>query len=139
MTAPTHTPGPWRWEFNRASKNVHIVGGRPMFDLTVMDFTRWGMADAVPRFRDTAVDGMNIMHRLCDRSDWLAFDPGRAHHASWHLLITHPDARLMQAAPVLLAALEGLLTAVQRSVCEGSGPAQSAAIRAIAQARGTEP
>lgn len=140
MTAATHTAGPWRWEFNKGSRSVNLVGGQPrQFDLTVMSFERWGMGGAVPLFRDTAADGMNIMHRLCDRADWLAPEPGRAHHASWHMLVTHPDARLMQTAPVVLAALEGLLKAVQSSVCKGSGPAQSAAIRAIAQARGYEP
>jgi hypothetical protein len=41
-----HTPGPWRWEFNAERKSVDLVGGRPMFDLTVMDFARWGMGNA---------------------------------------------------------------------------------------------
>ena len=44
------------------------------------------------------------------------------------------DARLIAAAPDLLAALQGLLSAVQRSVCEGSGPAQEAAHAAIHKA-----
>lgn len=108
MTAAKHTPGPWRWEFNTAHRSVHLVGGRPRFDLTVMDFTRWGMGGAVPRFRDPAHDGMQLMHRLCDRADWLATQPGREHHADWHLLVTHPDARLMEAAPDLLEALSHL-------------------------------
>lgn len=46
------------------------------------------------------------------------------------------DARLIAAAPDLLAALQGLLSAVQRSVCEGSGPAQEAAHAAINRALG---
>ncbi len=106
------TDAPWRWEFNRSSKSMHIVGGRPRFDLTVMDFARWGMSSAVALFRDVAVDGMNIMHRLCDRADWIAPFPGRAHHVDWCAEITHPDARLMvaarNAAPELLAELDRL-------------------------------
>jgi hypothetical protein len=46
------------------------------------------------------------------------------------------DAHLIAAAPELFAALEGLLRAVQRSVCAGSGPAQEAAHAALHKAVG---
>lgn len=46
------------------------------------------------------------------------------------------NARLIAAAPDLLDALSVLLAAVQRSVCEGSGPAQDLAHAAIAKAAG---
>mgnify|MGYP006358308561 FL=1 len=59
-----YTKGPWRWEFNREHKTLHLVGGRPQYDLTIMDFDRWGMVGAVATLRDPAEDGMNIMHRL---------------------------------------------------------------------------
>ena len=101
-----HTPGPWRWEFNREHKTLHLVGGRPQYDLTIMDFDRWGMSAAVATLRDPAEDGMNIMHRLCDRPDWIAPFPGREHHAAWCADVTHPDMRLMAAAPELLNALQ---------------------------------
>jgi hypothetical protein len=100
-----HTPGPWRWEISMNSKRLHLVGGKPMYDLSIMDFDRWGMSSAVVTLRDTAHDGMNIMHRLPDRPDWIAPFPGREHHASWCQDITHPDMRLMAAAPDLLDAL----------------------------------
>lgn len=106
LAALKHTPGPWRWEFNGKHKNVQLVGGRPMYDLTVMDFTRWGMGGAVPRVRDLAHDGMNILHRVCDRPDWIAPFPNRDHHADWCANITHADMVLMAAAPDLLAALQ---------------------------------
>lgn len=98
-----HTPGPWRWELSSSGKAVHVVGGTPRYDLTVMDFARWGMASATPRFRDVAHDGMNIMHRLPDVADWIRPFSGREHHASWCAETTHPDARLIAAAPDLLA------------------------------------
>jgi hypothetical protein len=105
-----YTPGPWRWEFNAKHRNVHLVGGsRPQFDLTIIDFCRWGMHGATMRLRDTAHDGMNIMHDLHKRPDWIAPEPGREHHKSWHQLVTHPDARLIEAAPDLLEACKSAL------------------------------
>ena len=100
-----YTKGPWRWEFNQKSKNLHLVGGRPMFDLTVIDFVRWGTHSAVPRARDLGERGMNVMHRLCDRPDWVRPFPGRGHHASWCQAVTHPDMVLVETAPLMLEAL----------------------------------
>lgn len=115
MSLP-HTEGPWRWEFNASHRRIHLVGGRPRFDLSVMDFARWGMGGATMLLRDTSEAGMNIMHRVHERPDWIAPERGREHHKSWHQLLTHPDARLIESSPMLLAALEG---AIQR--CEASG------------------
>ena len=98
QAAKAATPGPWRWEFNAEHKRLHLVGGRPQYDLTIMDFDRWGMGGAVATLRDTSEDGMNIMHRLCDRPDWIAPFAGRAHHASWCSDVTHPDMRLIATA-----------------------------------------
>lgn len=48
----------------------------------------------------------------------------------------YADATLMAAAPDLLEALHGLMNAVQKSVCDGSGQAQDKARQAIAKATG---
>ena len=98
------TPGPWRWEINLNGKSLHLVGGRPQFDLTLMDFERWGMGGATVRFRDLAHDGMNLMHKLHERPDWIHSFEGRKHHAHWCADVIHPDARLIAAAPDLYEA-----------------------------------
>jgi hypothetical protein len=110
-TKPQHTPGPWRWEFNEKHRSLHLVGGKPQYDLTIIDFERWGMSGATMRLRDTAHDGMNLMSRVHERTDWIAPEPGREHHKSWHQLLTHPDARLIEASPMLLKALRRLSAA----------------------------
>ena len=99
--AAAHTPGPWRWEVSEQSKSLHLVGGKPQFDLTIIQPTRWGMGSATLMIRDTAHDGMNIMHKLHERRDWIAPFPGRAHHANWCAAVVHPDMRLIEAAPDL--------------------------------------
>ena len=136
--ADKHTPGPWRWEFNAEHKRLHLVGGRPQYDLSIMDFDRWGMGGAVATLRDTSEDGMNIMHRLCDRPDWIAPFPGRAHHASWCSDVTHPDMRLMAAAPDLLKALEDCVAVMDRELAglKVIQPELSAARAAIAKTTG---
>lgn len=100
-----HTPGPWRWEVSMKSKRLHLVGGKPMYDLTIIEPTRWGMGSAKLMIRDTAHDGMNIMHKLHERADWVAPFHGREHHAGWCADVTHPDMRLIAAAPDMLQAL----------------------------------
>lgn len=108
MSESKHTPGPWRWEINLASKSLHLVGGVPKFDLTVMDFKRWGMGGSTARLRDLSEDGMNIMHKVHERPDWIAPFEGREHHADWCADITHPDMVLIASAPDLAAEVERL-------------------------------
>ena len=100
-----HTPGPWRWELNEAHKDLSLVGGRPEFDLTIIQPIRWGMGSATLFVRDTAHDGMNLLHKLHERRDWITPFPGRNHHAKWCAGVSHPDMRLIESAPDLLADL----------------------------------
>lgn len=121
MSESKHTPGPWRWEINLKSKSLHLVGGRPMFDLTVMDFERWGMGGATVRLRDLSEDGMNIMHKVNERPDWIAPFEGRGRHADWCADITHPDMQLIASAPDLAAEVERLKARADeqgRNACE---------------------
>jgi hypothetical protein len=100
-----HTPGPWRWELNEAHKSLSLVGGRPRFDLTIIQPIRWGMGSATLFVRDTAEDGINLLYKLHERRDWIAPFPGREHHAAWCKGAKHPDLTLIEAAPDLLEAL----------------------------------
>lgn len=92
------TDGPWRWEFSAENKVLHLVGGCPKFDLSIMDFVRWGMGGAGVRLRDLSPDSMNLMHKLHDRPDWIAPFPGREHHKHWCANVVHPDMRMIAAA-----------------------------------------
>lgn len=133
----SHTPGPWRWEVNRAHKSVKLCGGPPKrgfgrYDLTVMDFRRYGMAGAAPVFWNWDYDRFV---GAPNRADALAVSvEGREHHEAWFADIDHPDARLIAAAPELLAHLvwaEKMLSGLI------GGSAQLDAIRAtIASAKG---
>lgn len=110
MSTPKFTPGPWRWELNKNSKVIELCGGRPQFDKTVMDFERWGMGGAAPRFQDPA-----DQHLLLTRAEHFAVVvPGREHHRSWFQGIDQPDANLIAAAPELYYALAGLVADIER-------------------------
>ncbi len=75
--AREHTPGTWEWS-NATGEWMLVTPDRGR--LVVLDFVRKGMQGAAPRVRDI------------DRCLMLDFDPD------------HPDARLIAAAPDLLAA-----------------------------------
>lgn len=104
-----HTPGPWRWEVNEKHKTMALCGGVPRYDLTVMGFERWGLGSAQISLRDTTKDGLNFMQKV---SHWAVVVKGREHHAYWFKGISHPDAQLIEAAPLLLSALIKAVKAV---------------------------
>lgn len=99
MSEENHTPGPWRWEVNLKSKRVELCGGKPQFDLTVLNFSRWGMNGAKVEFLQRCKSGMLI--EPCEK--FAVPIPGREHHADWCQTINHPDANLIASAPDLLA------------------------------------
>lgn len=101
--APRHTPGPWQW--------FEHMPGRPYLatpdrgQLYVLGFERKGMQGAGPVFSHwTGVDGGAPRERKGG-----IMEPG--------LLLRdgamHPDARLIAAAPDLLAALIDTLDALE--------------------------
>lgn len=101
-----YTPAPWRWEFNEKSKCIQICGGIPKYDLIVMDFVRYGMNGAQPRFNMLHENGMQVMENA---SKMGCVVEGREHHQSWFKSISHPDALLMIKAPEMLEMLKKVL------------------------------
>lgn len=103
MSDTKHTPGPWCWNLNLASKCIELESlGRPaMMRETVLRPRRWGMNSATIDFYD---DGL-----LRPASNFATPVEGREHHAHWMMDVTHPDAVLIAAAPELLAACEAAL------------------------------
>lgn len=94
--ADAATPGPWMWQLNMDGKSVTLQGGRPTYDLSVMDFVRWGMSGATPRFMDVGSgNGIQILERAEHYATPVA---GREHHAHWFQGITNPDATFIEHA-----------------------------------------
>jgi hypothetical protein len=89
VAAEAATPGPWRWELNEKSKRVALQGGKPKYDCTVMDFVRYGMNGAMPRFVTEPKPFMNIM-KPC--TAYAKEVEGRKHHADWFKTIDNQDA-----------------------------------------------
>ena len=100
------TKGPWRWNLNPRSKTLYLESrGCGHGSECVMDFVRWGMGGATPRFR--TLDDCGLMDRA---QKWARDVPGREHHAPWYQALDHPDANALAecrtAAPTLARALQ---------------------------------
>lgn len=92
------TPGPWQWYGNTKMCEIYLATvdrGRTF----VMDFVRWGMRGAQPRFQ-LRKEGLGIMYPLGDLAK--TQDPDgpvfEATHRKQFAGIGHPDARHIAAS-----------------------------------------
>ena len=138
-----HTPGPWRWEINRTTKCLELVGGgRRQYDLTVMGLARWGVNGAIAMFRDLDYPNRQVLHKVHERQDWIAPFALRKHHEDWLAGVVHPDAMLIEASPDLLAVVEEAIRLYGKpggpwNVPSDPGGWMDRAQAAVAKARGT--
>lgn len=93
------TAGPWTWQVSLDGKRIQLCGGVKRFDLTVMDFVRWGMSSARPRLRGPSGPDLNLM---TNAEEFAVPVAGREHHKSWCQVLNHPDAELIEAAPAVI-------------------------------------
>jgi hypothetical protein len=104
------TPGPWEWDVIDAHKCICLESAR----WKVMDFARYGMNGAAPRF---LVDG--FMRRA---DELLKSLPGKEHHRGFDNYIDHPDAAFIARSrtliPKLVAALEEAITRAEKAESE---------------------
>lgn len=114
--AAAATPGPWRWHGNTDNRHVWLQTPR-MGGMTVMDFVRWGMQQAAPRF---GVDGLmrtaDTMVRYAVAPDATSRKDPSVYRADI-TSIRHPDAEFIAASR---ADVDWLLAEVERLRDENS-------------------
>lgn len=99
------TNGRWFWDVHKSGKYVCLesTGSRYI----VMDFVRYGMSGAAPRFRDEDC--------IMRRADELAKSyPGKEHHIGFDDFIDHPDAELIAHAPSDIKALLAYIAEIEQ-------------------------
>lgn len=118
MTYTKFTPGPWSWFGNAASNSLYLAtvrNGRRY----VMDFTRWGMRGAQPRFQPAQmgmIDAKNLLRFEVGDRDVIGVEAAKSNSSVYRydvVGIDAPDAHLIAASPCLYTALAALVDEVQ--------------------------
>lgn len=109
MNEIKHTPGPWAWFGNARSNSLYLAtvhGGRRY----VMDFTRWGMRGAQPRFQPGnrgMVDAKHLLQFEVGDQSIIGVEAAKKDTSVYRMDvrgINSADACLIAASPDLLYA-----------------------------------
>ena len=92
MNTIEHIPYPWYWRVNESCKEVSLSGWKNGCRHLVMDFKRYGMQNAQPRFE---YDGC-----MRDSIKYFSIIEGQEHNSSWNMTIRgNGNAELLALAP----------------------------------------
>ncbi|WP_246231078.1 hypothetical protein [Rhizobium oryzihabitans] len=116
------TPGPWKWFGNASSNHVYLAtthSGRRY----VMDFVRWGMKGAQPRFqpeRGGMVDAKDLLQFEVGDRDIVGMDAAKKDGSVYRYDVRGidcPDARYIAAVnPAAISELLSTLESLQRDL-----------------------
>jgi hypothetical protein len=110
MSEPKFTPGPWGWFGNTDSNEIYLATpDRGM--RFIMRFRRWGMNKGQPSFQlnGRMIDAKNLVKFDVGDGQATGVEAGKADPGVYRMDVVdidHPDARLIAAAPCLLAMLQ---------------------------------
>lgn len=112
------TPGPWVWRGNVDSQALRLSTESGPWRYTVMDFARWGMQNAVPRFREDGVMVradervmFEVNHTATKRTD-------RGVYRGDIIDVRHTDARFMACSRTIVPALLERITQLEERIAE---------------------
>lgn len=122
--AAAATPGPWHWSGNTDSRIIALAYWRPGFGrCNVMDFARWGMQSATPRFARAGDIFMDPAHEqvIYEVAPAATRRSNPAVYRADIVGIRHPDAAFIAHSRQDVDVLLAVISAVE-AVCAEYGP-----------------